>query len=109
MLQSLNMGLQKTSKGRLWKEAMLYSTLVETVHTDLATEYKQFEAEFKTSKVFYKNRPGEIEVRITSQNMPFLTWLKTECTNIENFFIKKLISKNLFPTNQTFVLKCFSR
>ncbi|MEM1312204.1 MAG: hypothetical protein AAGF07_01945 [Patescibacteria group bacterium] len=106
---SLKQGLQKTTKKNLWKEALLYSILVETTHHDLSREYPDFTEEFKQLKVFYNNQPQELTVKIISSNIHFITWLKTEYSSVENYFLKKLSSKKLIHTNQAFTLKCLSR
>jgi hypothetical protein len=107
MLQSLGLslkGLKSKNKSNLWSEALLFHHLKTFRETKFIELFPDFTNEITCLETFYKLNPEVLEVTFSSDNLGFLTVLKTNISKIQTELYKYLESSNQIPENKTLTL-----
>lgn len=89
-------------KDSLGKHKLLRHSFLQYEVKNLITDYiatkSQSDIKFKFDVATEESR-NNFKITISSQERTFVTWLKTELTELENFLAEKLIEKSLIPEN----------
>lgn len=109
MISSLQQTLSRLKKYNYFSEAILYNSLRVTLYTTLPESYPQFLDEFSQTQIFYKLKPDSLWLKLTSDNLSFISFLKTESTQIHNIFLTDLLNKKQLTSEQTITLVCLGK
>jgi len=92
MLSSIGDYLQKNSKAKMWKEALIYGSVSHIVQKYLLENLKgTLTAEDLDVQIVVKEiTQKEIIILLKHKNPTFLSWLKTETNNLVEYIQSEL-------------------
>jgi hypothetical protein len=96
--------LQNSAKKKFLGDAYFFAVVNKAIDEIFQSEFPKLMNDLKQCEIFVKHLENKVKVTIQSGDISFLTWLKTECGNVQERLVDVLVVKKLLRAEDEVLL-----